>query len=523
MLAKLPLDLSSFRKLRSQKYMYVDKTQYAYNLITGGYRFFLSRPRRFGKTLFVSTLKEILLGNKDLFEGLWISGSDYEWKKHAVITLDLSIWGIKNQETLAIGLKRALAEVARNYAVDFDTSLEPEALLRYLVQSLRSKFGMVALLIDEYDNPILHTLKDVENAYAVRDGIRSFFASIKGLEDELDFLFITGVSNFAKAGLFSGLNNLRVITLDGRFASICGYTENEITDYFGNNIRAWAKQKDIESSVLLSQIKQWYNGYHFSDNAEAVYNPFSLMHALEIQEFDNFWFQSGTPAFLIEELKREYRKSEYPLLYGDTFNVSKDTLGIFDVGAVPLSALMFQTGYLTIINYDRSNGIYKLGYPNHEVKTALQKHMLTALTNLDFGTTDEISTKLKSALNNGIIDEAVNLLKNLFYKVPYVLHIKKEKYYHALLQMAFDVASIKNQSEHLISHGRIDQILELPNWIYIIEIKFNKTADEALKQIETMKYHEPFLNQGKPVILLGLSFHREPKSFDITYKEKRLL
>lgn len=523
-LSKLPLDLSTFSELRKQKYLYIDKTKYAYELIMGGRRFFLSRPRRFGKTLFVSTLKEILLGNKDIFDGLWIEKSDYHWQPHGLIALDLSTLGIKNLETLETGLKGALVRVARGYDLDGDFTAEtPEFLLFDLVKALKNKFGRVALLIDEYDNPILHALKDADLACEIRDGIRRFFAAIKGLDSELDFVFITGVSNFAKAGLFSGLNNLQVVTLDDHFAGVCGYTEEEINYYFKSYLQEWSEKENIALHELQKQIKYWYNGYRFSSQASSVYNPFSLMKAVASQSFKNFWFQSGAPTFLVKELEKEYRKQEYRLLDLDNLEITEDTLGIFDVGATPLPSLMFQTGYLTIVDYDRNKDLYKLGYPNFEVKTALQKHMLAVLTQIDFASADQISNQIKVALNCGLVNEAILLFKQLFSNVPYQLHMKEEKFYHALLQIACDAAGIKTQSEYSISHGRIDLKLELPNWLYIIEIKFNKTAESALTQIEQMNYHNPFIKEGRPIILLGISFNRTPKSFDITHKEKRLL
>lgn len=522
-LSKLPLDLSTFSELRRQNYLYIDKTKYAYDLIMGGRRFFLSRPRRFGKTLFVSTLKEILLGNKELFDGLLIEKTDYHWQPHGVIALDLSTLGIKNAETLESGLRGTLIRVAREHGLTDNFATEtPEFLLYDLVKFLKKKYGRVALLIDEYDNPILHALKNADLACEIRDGIRRFFASVKGLDSELNFVFITGVSNFAKAGLFSGLNNLQVVTLDDRFASVCGYTQDEVVHYFKDYLETWASKENITFDALLKQIKYWYNGYRFSAQASSVYNPFSLMKAFGSQSFKNFWFQSGAPTFLIKELEKEYRKKEYRLLDLDNLEVTEDTLGIFDVGATPLPSLMFQTGYLTIVDYDRTKDLYKLGYPDFEVKTALQKHMLAILAQIDFASADQISNQIKTALNNGNIDEALMLFKQLFYNVPYQLQIENEKFYHALFHIACEAAGIKTQSEYPISHGRIDLKLELPNLLYIIEIKFNKTAEEALKQIEKMVYHETFVKEGKPLILLGLSFHRSPKNFDITYKEKRL-
>jgi hypothetical protein len=381
MLPKLPLDLSTFRILREKGYLYVDKTQYAYNLITGGRSYFLSRPRRFGKSLFVSTLQEILAGDRQLFEGLWIAGSDYAWKKHGVITLDLSSLGIKDVATFESGICRALAEIAARYEIAIPIDLkQPELVLRTLVQALHAKFGEVAILIDEYDNPILNLLREPERAKVIRDTLKHFFAAIKGLDAYLSFVFITGVSSFTKAGLFSGINNLQTITLNDRYAGVCGYTEQEIVDYFDPYIRVWANNQNISQETLYAKIKEWYNGYHFGKNMLAVYNPFSFMHALNAQDFTNFWIQSGTPTFLIEEFKREYSKQGDIAVDPEGMEVTEDILQAFDVGAMPLPVLMFQAGYLTITGYDQEYDLYSIGYPNQEVKMAFKGLKMAAFS-----------------------------------------------------------------------------------------------------------------------------------------------
>ncbi len=289
MLYKLPLDLSTFAKLRSLNYVYVDKTEYMYNMITGGHRFFLARPRRFGKSLLVSTLKEILTGNKALFNGLWIEKSDYTWQEHGLITLDLSAWGIDSAQKLKSGLLDALTEVADAYKLDIKTNeTEPESLLRRIVKALYQRFGRVAILIDEYDSPLLRSLKNPDSAQIIRDGLCQFFTAIKGLDAEVDFVFITGVSSFTKAGLFSGINNLQILTLNEKYSGICGYTDEEVNHYFTAHIDAWAQKDHIPYTELRQQIKMWYNGYHFDYNVPSVYNPFSLMNALHEQSFENF-------------------------------------------------------------------------------------------------------------------------------------------------------------------------------------------------------------------------------------------
>ena len=273
--------------------------------------------------------------------------------------------------------------------------------MRDVVKALYGRFGKVAILVDEYDNPILQVLKDTTQSEEIRNAIRRFFAAIKGLDAFIDFVFITGVSSFTKAGLFSGINNLRNMTLNDKFAAVCGYTDEEVDSYFADYIEAWSKQVNIPYNDLRSQIKSWYNGYSFGGSVPTVYNPFSFMNALEAQSFKNFWFQSGTPTFLIEELKKEYRKEEYHIIDPEKFETTEDSLGIFDIGATPLPALMFQTGYLTITEFDREKNLYKLGYPNLEVKTALQKYLLGIFAQLDFIAAERMSLQLRSALNSG--------------------------------------------------------------------------------------------------------------------------
>ncbi len=395
MLRKLPLDLSTFRNLRNAHYLYVDKTKYAYEMLTGGRCYFLSRPRRFGKSLLVSTLKEILTGNRELFDDLWIATSDYRWEKHGVIELDLSTLGIDSPESFKTGICHALEEIVADYSLSVEVGTDsPELALRGVVKALYGRFGHVAILIDEYDNPILQAIEDNQKAKAMCETLRRFFSAIKGLGAFIDFVFITGVSSFARAGLFSGINNLRIIMLNEQFAGICGYTDDEVELYFSEHIKAWVAAKKIAPDILKVQIKDWYNGYHFGSSGLSVYNPFSLMHALEAQAFKNFWFQSGTPHFLIDELKKEYRKDEFRIFDPEAIEISEDSLGIFDVGATPIPALMFQTGYLTITSYNREKNLYALGYPNNEVRQALQKHLLSIFARLAFTDAEQLSMLL---------------------------------------------------------------------------------------------------------------------------------
>ena len=515
---KLPLDTSTFSRLRNLNYVYVDKTEYIYKMITGGHRFFLSRPRRFGKSLLVSTMKEILTNNKQLFDDLWIAQSDYTWIEYGVINFDFSQLAADNLLIFEESLKNALLFIAENYEITINPSINNTSdILQSLAFKLFKRFGHVALLVDEYDSPILKTMHNEELSKAIRDKIQQFFTTIKGLDEQISFAFFTGVSSFAKAGLFSGINNVQILTLHDEYAGICGYTDQEVDYYFADYIADWAKKENKSYHELRQDIKTWYNGYQFGENVTRVYNPFSLMNALRIQKFENFWFQSGTPKFLIEVLKKDLHSFD-----PEKLTTSKDSLGIFDVGKTPLITLMFQAGYLTIVDYNPNLKLYTLDYPNEEVRISFQKYLLEIFAHVNPNDAERVSLELKNALNYQKIDTAIELLKQLFAHVPYQLHMKEEKYYHSLFMMICIGAGIKAQSEYSTNLGRIDLILEFEKIIYVIEVKFNKPAEEALAQIEELHYYDRFIPQNKKIILLGLGFQRKPKHFDITYAIKQL-
>lgn len=515
---KLPLDISTFSRLRELNYIYVDKTEYIYRMITGGHRFFLSRPRRFGKSLLVSTLKEVLTANRSLFDGLWINTSDYQWHEYGVINLDLSKIEVDTLEIFERGLIYHLLKIAQSYNINISTEGKTLNLIfEDLVDGLFNKFKRVAVLVDEYDSPILHTLYNEQLSITIRDRIQKFFSAIKGLDAQIQFVFITGVSSFAKAGLFSGINNLQILTLRDDYGAICGYTDEEIDHYFHEYISNWSQHSNIDYNELRQQIKSWYNGYRFGDQVPTVYNPFSVLNALHIKKFENFWFQSGTPKFLVEILKKNEHTFDPTKL-----TIPEDSLGVFDVGKTPLMTLMFQAGYLTISHYNPQPKTYDLKYPNEEVRIAFQKYLLEVFAHIESTYAAQLSADLYTTFAQKNIEEVIEVLYQLFAHVPYQLHIKKEKYYHSLFMMICIGAGMKAQSEYSTSLGSIDLVLEFTNIIYVIEVKFNKPPQEALDQIKERRYYERFLHQGKSVILLGLAFKKEPSEFDITYVVEEL-
>ena len=518
----LPFSLQSFSRLRALNCLYVDKTKYAYDLIVQEQSFFLARPRRFGKSLFVSALKEILKGNKDLFRGLFISQTTYTWPIYGVIHLDFGSIKTTNSQTVERDLCQTLLNIAEDYEIPLTTDFtNPNATITTLTRALHFKFKKVAILIDEYDHPILQVLQDprVEEVRAV---LQSFFSTVKTLNDQVHFLFITGVSMFSKAGVFSGMNNPKNLSLDPEFAGICGYTDSEIDLYFQEYISAWAEKENISPSQVREQLRTWYNGYRFSKESLSVYNPYSILNALERKEFQNFWFETGSPSFLIKELQKTVRQKECALFDLESLKASSGLLGTIDVDTIPLPTLLFQTGYMTIAGYNSETNSFSLKFPNHEVKTALNQQILALVANTGPESADYIAYELKTFLNHGDIEGTISCLKMLFSRVPYQLHIPMEHFYHGLLQMAFYASGIKAQSEYSTSHARIDLVLDLPTRFYVVEVKFNESAEIAMAQIEERRYFEPFLNQGKPITLLGLSFKKEPHDFQITYVKKEL-
>ena len=524
---ELPFSIQSFANIREFNCLYVDKTKYAHDLIVQRQSFFLSRPRRFGKSVFISTLKEILLGRKERFEDLWIEGSEYEWPIYGVIHLDFSSIDSTDANSTRASICQNLANIATEYGLSIQLSLtSPNDALNTLVRALFRQFKRVAILIDEYDHAILSTLYSPQLDEVLKV-VQSFFATVKSVGEYVHFLFITGVTAFAKAGLFSGMSHPKDISMIPEYAGICGYTEEEIDQYFVPYLEKMAEKRNVSLLELRAELKRLYNGYLFVENTPSLYNPFSFIKALDTAKSDNFWFDSGTPSFLVEILKREYAKKNLNIFQMEEFRISEMEPKYFDVNAIPLPALMLQTGYLTIKSF--TEGSYKLGFPNLEVQSALQRHMMGILLNLNLPEVSNFATDLTLALAHEDIEKIVSLLKTLCSYVPSKLHVSKEKFYHSLLIVTFQACGVKTLAEHATADGSIDLVLDLPKLLYIVEIKFNKSAKSALKQMEEKEYYLPYIRSGKVVRLLGLSFMRKTQKqagrsshFTIT-AESRLL
>jgi hypothetical protein len=510
---KLPLSVSNFETMITEDYIYVDKTKYIYDLITKGRLYFLSRPRRFGKSLLISTLKHIFTGNKELFHSLWIEKqSDYEWSKYPIIHLDFSSLQNDTAEILQGSFSSYLSEIAQDHGLELKETLLANKT-RELVKKIAQK-NKVVLLIDEYDDPILKHITKPETAKAIRDILSKFFSVIKSLEGEyLRFIFITGVTKFSKTSLFSGMNNLDDISLTSKAETLLGYTKDEIEHYFASDIALFAKKKNREESKILEEMERWYNGYRFSEDFSTpkVYNPFSILYCLDRQKFGNYWFTSATPTFLIELIKKHYYAPEY--LHFTDVKLRSDDLETFDIDEVPpLYTLLFQTGYLTIKSFDETLNIYTLTYPNEEVRLSIAMYLLMIITNKNKKQINDAALAIRQALEEHDLDTFCSQLKSLLASIPHNLYVNKEAYFHSLLYLVVSLLNLDAKPEDSTNKGRIDLVVTTTKNIYLFELKYNATAQEAIEQIQEKQYYEKYLNKKKPITLIGLSFNYEDKA-----------
>ena len=493
----LPIGIQTFRDLIEGNYLYIDKTRSIYGLIKNSKgAYFLSRPRRFGKSLTLSTLEQIFLGNRDLFQGLWIYDSEYKWKKHPVIRFDFSKQKADSPERLIEFINNQLDYISAQYSVGLDRRQYYERF-EELIMKL-GKAEKVVILIDEYDKPIIDHLEDTELALKMREVMKGFFSVLKGNDEYTRFLFLTGVSKFSKAGVFSNLNHLSDITLDETYSSLVGITEDELKTGFSEYISDLAAKEKTTENETLNTIRQWYNGYRFSAEGASVYNPFSTLLLFERKRFEHHWFETGTPEFLLKLiLNNNYDIMDIPLKT-EALNFSS-----YEVDDLSLTPLLVQTGYLTIKDYDAAEKIYTLDYPNFEVKKAFLSYFMQKFRKKE--APGSLIIKLTEAFQQEDLERSIQTVREIFAGIEYDLHISHEKYYQTLFYLTFTLLGFRISTEVKTNLGRIDAVIESKS-IYIFEFKFSGTKEEALAQIRNKKYYEKYLNKGKDIYLVGAEF-----------------
>ncbi len=510
---KLSLGMQSFSRLIENNCIYVDKTEIIHTLIEAGSYYFLSRPRRFGKSLLITTLKELFSGNKKLFKSTYIASSDYEWSEHPIVYLDFSTLSLKSPEDLELDLLRSLKKIAKHYGVEVDEDVSIPMRTVSLIEQLAPK-GKVVVLIDEYDYPLVNNIDDQEKAQAYREVLRSFFTPLKYVDEHIKLVFITGITKFSKTSIFSGLNNLIDLTLDDRAAKLLGYTADEITTYFPSYLEQHAQTSNCSKEELLKAIQYWYNGYQFawkdssSNESLKIYNPYSVLLYLSSGNFLNYWFESGTPSFLIHLMKTQ----EFPIFDIQDSEVHIDEIRTCDLDKVRLLPLLWQTGYLTIKSYNSETRNYTLAFPNEEVRVSFLNHFMRYLTNTKIATLSNYALKLGKALKNNDMKQFFETLEIFFADIPYTLQLPVERYYQSIFYVILNILGLPTQTEVVTNDGRIDAVIETDTHFYIIEFKLNGTATNALQQIEDKQYHKKYLGRSKKIVLIGANFDSETRN-----------
>ncbi|MCD4817771.1 MAG: ATP-binding protein [Candidatus Cloacimonetes bacterium] len=496
-------ELSEFKK---RNLIYVDKTKIIDNLISSGKYYFLSRPRRFGKSLLVNTIKEIFLGNKDLFVDTWIYDK-WNWEeKNPIIKISFTSISYREQ-----GLKKGLELFFDNFAKKVNltyTESDYSGKFIELITFLGDKDGVV-ILIDEYDKPIIDFLdkKSVEIAQKNKEILKNLYSGIKDCDKYIKLLFITGVSKFSRVSIFSELNNLNDITIDENYSLLTGYTQNEILQYYSFYLKKIENKFKISTEILLKNMKLWYNGYSW-DGSNFVYNPFSILSFLQKKDFSNYWFKSGTPTFLTKLIKEQ--NIDIKKYDDNNFIIDDAAFDSYEIGNIDLNILLFQTGYLTIkekiVNPEDFSIDYKISYPNREVRDSFYKFLISEFTEIDKTQFSEITKDLKNSLEENDIEQFVIILKSLYANIPFEIFIKNaESYYHTIIYLILKLLGVKVFVEKHTNKGRIDAIIETKKYIFILEFKMG-SVNSALKQLKEKKYYEPYLKDKRTIYNIGIAF-----------------
>ena len=502
---RLPIGIQTFRKIREDNCYYVDKTGYIRDLLDDGTHYFLSRPRRFGKSLFLDTLKELFEGNEPLFEGLHIH-DQWDWSvRYPVLRLDFGSGNFNEPESLHKEVMAQLDAVEKETGVEshYDTA---SARFRHIIQMLHSQAGQrVAVLVDEYDKPILNALDVPEIARANRDFLRGLYSTIKSNDAHIKFTFLTGVSKFSKVSIFSGLNNLTDITIDPRYSAICGYTEEDLDTVFAPELPGLDRE----------EIRDWYNGYSWRGE-ERVYNPFDILLLFRSRSFEAYWFETGTPTFLIETLfKRQVSTLKLDEMIG-----SSDLLSTFDVDDIVTEALLFQTGYLTITGEENLGGasFYRLGYPNREVRQSLNRSLLRYLVK-DPSVQMANSVQLYRLLEANDFEGLKTLFHAFFASIPYEWYTNNdianfEGYYASVFYSYFAALGLDITVEDSSSHGRVDMAVHFNDNIYLFEFKVVELASEgaAMAQLKAKGYADKYRGLDQPIYLIGVEFSKDTRN-----------
>ena len=506
---KYPIGIQTFANIINEGYLYVDKTALVYKLANDSKYYFLSRPRRFGKSLLVTTLEAYFQGRKELFEGLAISELETEWKQYPVLHIDLNAAKYTDPQALVSIINRHIRQFESIYGGSTEDMALSDRFVGVIQRAYEQTGQQVVILVDEYDKPLLEAIGNDELQNEYRKILKSVYGVAKTMDSYIRFALFTGVTKFSKVSVFSDLNNLEDITMDEQYAEICGITEQEIRNSLDDEVGAMAEKLKVSKVECYKKLKDYYDGYHFHPDSVGIYNPFSLLCALKRREFRDFWYETGTPTFLVETMKR----NNYDLERLTREDATADLLGSLDSIDTNPIPLVYQSGYLTIKGYDSEFGTYRLGFPNQEVERGFSRFLFRYYTPASQGQ-DSFVKDFVLAVRAGQIDKFMKRLESLFAGQDYQLAGDAELYFHNAVALIFKMVGFYTDTERHTSDGRMDMVVQTADYIYLFEFKLDKSADEALAQIEEKQYALPFANDPRKLYKIGVNFSSETRRIE---------
>lgn len=506
---KLPIGIQTFADIRTNGYLYIDKTAFVWRIANMGKPYFLSRPRRFGKSLLLSTLEAYFEGRKELFTGLAIEQLESDWKRYPVLHLDLNAEKYDSPDRLIGMLSNQLTQWEFIYGKGDD---ETTVSTRFLgvIRRANEQTGMgVVVLVDEYDKPLLQALTNDALLEEYRNILKAFYGVLKTADRYLRFVFLTGVTKFSQVSVFSDLNQLNDISMKPQYATICGITKDELINNFLPELEQLGEANQLTFEDTIERMKLLYDGYHFCEYSEGVFNPFSVLNVFDGFKFSNYWFQTGTPTFLVEILK----ESNYDLrLLLDGIEAPASSFVEYRVNSTNPIPLIYQSGYLTIKDYDKEFGIYLLTFPNEEVKYGFMNFLVPYYTSITNDDQNFYIGKFIQELRAGDVDSFMTRLEAFFADFPYELNDKTERHYQVVFYLVFKLMGQFTEAEIRSARGRADAVVKTPKYIYVFEFKLNGTAEQALRQIDDKGYLIPYQVDGRQLVKVGVEFNAEERN-----------
>lgn len=505
-----PIGIQNFEKIRRDGYFYIDKTALIYKMAKTGSYYFLSRPRRFGKSLLLSTLEAYFSGKKELFEGLAIEKLEKEWTRYPILHLDLNTEKYENAQSLDNILNDTLTHWESLYGAAPSEVSFPLRLKGIIRRACEQTGQRVVILIDEYDKPMLQAIGDAELQEKFRSTLKSFYGVMKTMDGCIKFGILTGVTKFGKVSVFSDLNNLDDISMRNEFIDICGINEQELHNNLESELHEMAEVRRTTYDEVCESLRRYYDGYHFTHNSIGIYNPFSLLNAFKYNEFNSYWFETGTPTYLVELLKK-HRCNLEQMAHEET---SVEILNSIDSVSDNPIPMIYQSGYLTIKGYDSRFGTYRLGFPNQEVEEGFVKFLFPFYTRTNSVESSYEIQKFVREIESGDYHSFFRRLQSFFADTPYELIRDLELHYQNVLFIVFKLVGFYVKAEYHTSEGRIDLVLQTDRFIYLMEFKLNGTAEEALQQIHDKHYARPFANDHRKLFKMGVSFSSTERNID---------